>query len=119
MNNSLAFEDREFILQYEERLRGRNSPKNSKNSKDIPHRIRLKATGEFITTSSNKTIWKRKGAATSALRNDFPSIWWWEKGEYVHKVTSQPEPDWKIRADRQEEVFQEFLHNHVEFVPCP
>ena len=50
-----------------------NSYQPNPNSKPIP-KWRIKSpTGEFITTSSRKTIWRSKWAATAALTRDIKS----------------------------------------------
>jgi hypothetical protein len=55
------------IARLKQSFRGFNQPLKSRKS--IPHRIRF--NGEFITTDSNKTIWRTKGHAKSALLNHF------------------------------------------------
>lgn len=45
--------------------------KNSKIKNIRPTRIRIKETGEFLLTFSNKTVWRRRGDAVCALWNHF------------------------------------------------
>jgi len=71
----------------------------------VPHRIILKSTGTFITTESGKTVWKTKGHAQAALRNDLDHIF-----RYDMKHT-------KLTYAEVKEATQEFIDTMIEFVP--
>lgn len=117
INNNLPPEDVEFLRRYEEKLKG-NLPLPRKS--EVPYRIRLKSTGQFIKLSSGKTIWPRIGAAKSALRNDFPNMLVYGCGRYKHSVSGDIVPtNYGEHRARKERVFEEFINNYVEFVPCP
>jgi hypothetical protein len=69
---------------------------------------RIKVDGEFIQTSSKKTVWKRINHAKSALRLHFDHV------KYnVHKVVNG---DWREVDSLYEEAYQQFLKERVEFV---
>jgi len=116
MNNQLPPEDIEFLWRYEAKLRN-SLPKFSKI--EVPYRIRLKSTGDFIKLSSGKTIWPRIGAAKAALRNDIPNIVESLFNSRKHKVSGESIMDYSIIHNRREKAVEEFVANWVDFVPCP
>lgn len=71
----------------------------------IPHRIIIRATREFITTGSKKTLWKTRGHAQAALRGDLEQIF--RSAVYKGALTHQ-----EAKA-----ATQEFIDTVVEFVP--
>jgi hypothetical protein len=75
----------------------------------VPHRILLKATREFMTTGSGKTIWKTKGNAQSALRNDLECIFSIAR----RKKLLNPE----LTYEDAKNAIQEFINTKVEFIP--
>lgn len=94
--------------------------------KSVPVRIKLRSTGEFLTTASGKTIWPSLGAAKNALRNDFGQhrIFSWaypprnNSLPYIHKVSKQY-ASYDEQYQRQENAYQYFVENFIDFVQCP
>lgn len=113
---ALSVWEQEFIKRGEIKLR----------RKSVPVRIKLRSTGEFITTASGKTIWPSLGAAKNALRNDFGQhrIFSWAYNRpnnnlpYIHTVSKQYAA-YDEQHQRQENAYQYFIENFVDFIPCP
>ena len=71
----------------------------------------IKIDGNFITTSSGKSVWKAVGHAKNALRNHF---------EVTHskcnRVSSNYSSNWRDLQEIYEEEYLKFLKERVEFV---
>jgi transposase len=64
--------DEEIYREFEERAIKSLAPKTHKNKKSKITRIKF--DGQFITTTSNKTVWRTKSFAASALRGHLDPI---------------------------------------------
>lgn len=73
-----------------------------KPSKIKPCRIKL--DGKFLVLNSGKTIWKRKGDAKSAFKNNFSS---YRSGGLVYEVEKGLAPQGNY--ERRNEVWRQFV----------
>lgn len=74
-----------------------------------PSLWRIKVDGKFITTNSNKTVWKKINHAKSALRNHM-CLDSYNIKRYDQNI------NYSTCRERMENLYQKFLKERVEFV---
>lgn len=93
--------------------------KSAKVAESKPKKIkpcRIKLDGKFLTLDSGKTIWKRKGDAKSAFKNNFSR---YAKGGLVYEVETALAPQGNY--EKRNEMWRAFVkeleaQGIVEFV---
>lgn len=75
--------------------------------KHIPHRIKWK--GQFIRTSSGKTVWKKIGDAKSAFRLEIEND--------VYRILKKGLGRYPSHEEKEAFIHLIFTSGHLEFVP--
>jgi len=86
--------------------------KKTKSSAKKKGAWRIKIDGEFITTSSNKTVWKTGGHAKSALRLHFETC----KYEVARIMRDDKTTSSRAIDAVYETQYQKYITEHVEFI---